>query len=303
MSTLTKVLIVLLTISSIFLCGIVVTYVANAEDWKGRWSDRNSEIQRARAGETKATDDYNKLQADTDALKQQLNDTITALEQKAGDLQTKLDQAEREKSRLLNNVDTWSASVKDLQVTNDKWQGLLENTQTELRKVEAERDKQETQNKEVTATLVEKMAIIAQLEGLVKELQGEKVQLQTKLVQVLRQFGKTVTPSTPSRPPGKEKAQVAPVPLPAESEKVKGIGLKGLVKQLDLKNQMAEISIGLADGVKEKMKFHVTRGDDFICDILILHVDAETAVGVLELMDVTKKQPKVGDNASTNIGS
>lgn len=34
MSTLTKILIVLLTLSSIFLCGIVVTYVANAEDYK-----------------------------------------------------------------------------------------------------------------------------------------------------------------------------------------------------------------------------------------------------------------------------
>jgi len=51
------------------------------------------------------------------------------------------------------------------------------------------------------------------------------------------------------------------------------------------------------------MKFHVTRGDDFICDILVLHVDAETAVGILELMDVTRQQPKVGDNVSTNIGS
>ena len=34
MSKLTKILIVLLTISSIFLCGIVVTYVANADDYR-----------------------------------------------------------------------------------------------------------------------------------------------------------------------------------------------------------------------------------------------------------------------------
>ena len=303
MSTLTKVLIVLLTISSIFLCGIVVTYVANAEDWKGRWSDRDSEVQRAKAGEKKAKDDYNRLQRDTDVLKGQLNDAIAALEQKAADLQAKLDQAEREKSALHVKVDGWTSIVKDFEGNNARWQGLLENTQTELRKVQAERDKQDTQNKEVTATLLEKMAIIAQLEGLVKELQNEKVQLQTKLVQLLRQSGRTVTSSTPPRPPGKEKAQVAPAPSPAESEKVKGIGLKGLIKRLDLKNQMAEISIGAADGVKEKMKFHVTRGDDFICDILVLHVDAETAVGILELMDVTRQQPKVGDNVSTNIGS
>jgi hypothetical protein len=46
------------------------------------------------------------------------------------------------------------------------------------------------------------------------------------------------------------------------------------------------------------MKFHVIRGDEFICDILIIDIDAEEAVGILELV---QKQPKVGDNVSTNL--
>ncbi len=41
-----------------------------------------------------------------------------------------------------------------------------------------------------------------------------------------------------------------------------------------------------------------TRGDEFICNILIIDVDAEEAVGVLELI---QKQPKAGDNISTNL--
>ena len=67
---------------------------------------------------------------------------------------------------------------------------------------------------------------------------------------------------------------------------------------MDLKNSMASISIGTADGVKEGMKFHVTRGDQFICDIVIIDTDTEEAVGVLELV---QQPPKVGDNASTNL--
>ena len=78
----------------------------------------------------------------------------------------------------------------------------------------------------------------------------------------------------------------------------KDIALQGLVKKVDLKNSMASISIGSADGVKEGMKFHVTRGDKFLCDILIIDVDAEEAVGVLELV---QQQPKVGDSVSTNM--
>jgi hypothetical protein len=61
---------------------------------------------------------------------------------------------------------------------------------------------------------------------------------------------------------------------------------------------MAGISIGSADGVKEGMRFHVTRGDEFICDILIIDVDAEEAVGVLEYV---QQNPRVGDNVSTNL--
>jgi hypothetical protein len=50
--------------------------------------------------------------------------------------------------------------------------------------------------------------------------------------------------------------------------------------------------------VKEGMTFHVTRGDAFICDILITDVDTEKAVGVLQLVQQT---PRVGDTAATNL--
>ena len=49
------------------------------------------------------------------------------------------------------------------------------------------------------------------------------------------------------------------------------------------------------------MKFHVTRGAEFICDVLILDVDTDKCLGTLELTGVTGQQPKVGDNVSTNL--
>jgi hypothetical protein len=97
----------------------------------------------------------------------------------------------------------------------------------------------------------------------------------------------TVTPKT-------EIARPAPVIA-------RKIGLKGLVTAVDLKNKMASISIGTADGVKEGMKFHVTRADKFICDILIIDTDAEEAVGALELLDLAREQPKAGDTVTTNL--
>ena len=68
--------------------------------------------------------------------------------------------------------------------------------------------------------------------------------------------------------------------------------------QVDLKNSLARISLGSADGVKDSMKFHVTRGDQFICDISIIDIDPEESVGILELV---QQPPKANDSVSTNF--
>ncbi|GAH62796.1 unnamed protein product, partial [marine sediment metagenome] len=76
------------------------------------------------------------------------------------------------------------------------------------------------------------------------------------------------------------------------------IGLNGLVTAVDLKNSVAEISIGAAHGVREDMRFYVIRGDEFICEIRIHHVDTERAVGELRLV---QKQPSIGDSVTANL--
>jgi hypothetical protein len=71
-----------------------------------------------------------------------------------------------------------------------------------------------------------------------------------------------------------------------------------VITAVDLKLSVAEISIGAAQGVREGMKFYVTRGQDFICEIWIHYVDAEKAVGDLKLV---QKQPRAGDSVTTNL--
>jgi uncharacterized phage infection (PIP) family protein YhgE len=294
-------LIILLTVGSIFLCGIVATYVANAQDWKDKYDKRNNEVQTARADAIKANEDFNKLKDDTDRLKTQLNATVADLQSKLSDLEAKLNQSERERSELLTKINGWTSVVQDFQQTNDKQLSLLSNTQDELQNVQAELTKEKSQNKEITTAILEKMAIISHLEEQSKQLTKEKLLLQARLEQVVRQYGKTVlTAPAVDTIPDKAQATAPAPPGPAPvGTAVKEIGLKGVITQVDLKNSLAEISIGAADGVREKMKFYVTRGDSFICNILILDVDAERAVGFIELV---QSPPKVGDKVSTNIG-
>jgi len=291
-STLTKALIVLLTVASIFLCGIVVTYVASAENYRQKYNNLRTERDAAVENAGSAKEQLNNTVAQADRDKAKLNEAIASLQRQLNDVGAKLDAAEREKALLLQKVDSWTSITKAFYETNDKQGQLLKNTLDELNKVQAELIKERTDLKETTSTLIEKMAIITMLADKSKHLLEEKTELQDKLDQVLRQYGKTVPAPTPVTPI-KDKARVVPV--------TRDIELKGQVTAVDPKNSMAEISIGSADGVRESMKFHVTRGDQFVCDILILDVDAEKAVGSMELVQSATGGPKVGDSVSTSL--
>jgi len=291
-STLTKALIVLLTVASIFLCGIVVTYVASAENYRQKYNNLRTERDAAVENAGSAKEQLNNTVAQADRDKAKLNEAIASLQRQIDDVGAKLDAAEREKSLLLQKVDSWTSITKAFYETNDKQGQLLKNTLDELNKVQAELIKERTDLKETTSALIEKMAIITMLADKSKRLLEEKTELQDKLDQVLRQYGKTVPAPTPVTPI-KDKARVVPV--------TRDIELKGQVTAVDPKNSMAEISIGSADGVRESMKFHVTRGDQFVCDILILDVDAEKAVGSMELVQSATGGPKVGDSVSTSL--
>jgi len=290
LSTLTKILIVLLTLSSIFLCGIVVTYVANADNYRQKYDDTRADKDSLSKKVKALTEQVNQKIEQRKLLEDKLSSEIASLKAEIGELQGNLNNAEREKAVLLQKVNSWTSITKDFSQTTEEQRRLLENTLDELNKIQTEQIKERKELNETTTALVEKMAIIEALEAETKRLLEEKTELQNRLDQLLQPTGKVAAAPVPITP---EKA----IARPAEPA-VEDIALQGLITAVDLKNSMASISIGTADGVKEGMKFHVIRGDEFVCDILIIDIDAEEAVGILDLV---QQQPKVGDNVSTNL--
>jgi chromosome segregation ATPase len=268
----------------------VVTYVANADNYRQKYDDLRADKDSLSKKVRDLTEQVNEKIEQKKQLEDKLNSEITSLRAEIDGLQTNLDNAEREKAALLQKVNNWTSITKDFYQTTDKQGQLLKNTLDELNKVQAEQIRQRKELNETTAALVEKMAIIETLEAENKRMLEEKTELQNRLDQFLQPVGKVAAKAVPVTP-RKEAAR------PAAPE-ARDIALQGLVTAVDLKNSVASISIGTADGVKEGMRFHVTRGDEFLCDILIIDVDAEEAVGIMELI---QQQPKVGDNVSTNL--
>jgi myosin heavy subunit len=289
LSNLTKILIVLLTISAIFMCGLVVTYVANAENYKEKSAKLNTERNALEQEKESLNNQLKEKIQQKDDLEKSLNSQIASLKTQADDLKAKVSGLERREAELVERTNSFAATTKDFQATIDKQAQLLTTAQDEVKQLKAEQIKLSKELEQTSAAVVEKNALLDSAETERRRLIEEKADLQNRI----DKMSQTGARSAASAPVTQEKGRALPTPSATEN-----VGLKAQITQVDMKNSLATISIGSADGVKEGLKFHVTRGSDFICDLLIVDVDTDKAVGVLELV---QQPPKVGDNASTNL--
>lgn len=299
MSTLTKVLVVLLTVFSIFLCGIVVTYVAHAENQRGRANDLDRQLQSARQRRDAAIASEEEHKKEVEALKADLGKQVADLNVLKGQLDAQIDGLKRENAQLVQKLTDMAAVVATANETLAKVRDQSAVAEQEVKNLRADQADRSKELEETTQALMERTAVIADLQRKSRQLIEEKQGLETQLNQVLQQYGKA-----PARPRvvTAQRSIAQPVqpqtPTPVMQTATKDIGLNGRVTQVDMKNHVAAISIGSAAGVREEMKFHVTRGDRYICDILIFDVDAEKAIGVLDLIQT---EPQAGDLVATNL--
>lgn len=290
MSILTKILVVLLALSSIFLCGVVATHVAITENYKQKYDDRRAELNALKEETKDFKEQLNTGKKDTARSEKKLKGQISSLKLETRELKSKLVDAEREKADLVQRVNSFASITKGFYESNDKQRLLFENTFAELNTVKTAQIKERKELSDTTQQLIERMAIIDMLEVEKRRLVEQKDELQKRLDGMLM-------------PGGRVAAAIEPVTVVQDTAKptsafVTEIALNGTVTSVDLQNSMASISIGAADGVQDGMKFHVTRGDEFLCDILIIDVESEQAVGVLEIV---QQNPRISDTVSTNF--
>jgi uncharacterized phage infection (PIP) family protein YhgE len=283
----------LLTLASIFLCGIVVTYVANATDYKEKFDNQQSRFRAAEQRAQNAEANFNKLKDETEQAKLDLNNEIAQMGQRISTLGADLKQCQIDRDDARRKEDTWEAMVQDFSKRIEVNNELTTSVQAELKQIRAELITERSEHEATTAALLEKIAIIGVLEDKSKQLLEEKTELQNRLNQVLTEYGKITAPTEPVT------AMAGPARVAAPA---KDIDLQGVITDVDLQERLAEISLGQADGVTKGMKFHVTRGDEFVCDVVVLDVLPEKATGWLELIgESSQNQPMVNDKISTNL--
>jgi hypothetical protein len=290
LSTLTKVLIVLLSVFSLFLCGVVVTYVANADHYRELYERQRRDVQAARNGQQAAEAELAQAKEAAEQGQQEMDQQISDLKINISDLEAQLNSVKRENAQLVQEVADMGAAVKLANETQAKQLGQSQADQAKVTTLQADQTRLGKELAETNQTLLDKMSIIATLQDRNRQLTEANQELETRINQYLQQYGKMAPaprPVTPARG----------IAQPAESMPP-NIALNGRITRVDVQNSLAEISIGAAAGVKQNMKFHVTRGDQFVCNLQVLEVDTDRAVGILSLIQI---EPRAGDTIKTNL--
>ncbi len=287
MSTFTKILIVLLSLFSIFLCGTVVTYVGNVNNYKALFEDTEALNRSLTSKNTSLNRQYNEKVALMKEQEKKLTERIQQFEDENSKLAVDLRKSERMSLEYQGRVNSWAGILTSFEQTIANLEQSLKLTQEQLNKAHSEGIKDRKELNEITASFYEKMVQMESLEAARRRLLEQKTDLEERMNQIMgpdalgARAVEPVTPDIDSARPGIIFG---------------GAGLNGLITEVG--ESMVIISIGSADGVKKGMVFHVTRGDDFFSDILITVVDINKSAGVLDLV---QQQPRIMDNVSTRL--
>jgi hypothetical protein len=288
LSPFTKVLIILLSLSTMFLCGTIITFVATGNNYKALYENALSEVKSAKSEVQMVSLRENAKSVEYKSLESRLEEKIMGLEGEKAAMAVELRTVQRENENNKAQLTSLTNAMTGIQSTVGKLELSLSSRREQLDAARLASIKDNRRLNETTSMLVEKSVLLDTSEAKSRRLLEMKADLERKVtggfsVAPVEVSSSSVVTRLPSR-------VVSSQPI------VTSVAINGLISQVG--QSLVTISIGAADGVAVGMEFHVTRGNTFICDVVVTNVDTNTAAGVLELVS---QRPQVGDSVSTGF--
>jgi chromosome segregation ATPase len=261
LSTLGKIFTVLNVVAAIALCVLVVAYVRSDAEMK-------SERDRALAGQDSAVRAVSVFQ---EALGFRNDDMAKMQEVNRTDLEAKVAEIKRLNVQLAADTSDKSkadAHLADLTNSLKAAQGLLAEANT------TKADWESKYTKEVSAGDVLRKAN-TELQTLSQDLKQQKLELLTRVKDLDLQVSEAVKEN-------KFLKQHAQAALPTAVPVLPTVDLHGVIKEADNQTKIASINLGSSDQVVQNMTFVISRGSNFVAELVITKVDENSAVGRLE---------------------
>lgn len=263
---------------------MVVTFVGNTNNYKALYEAEQTLNTTLQGNMTTTNVLYNEQVAKCAELEKQLQLELQTIEADKNQLASDLRKAERQAQQYQSQADSWKGVMTGFEQSVRNLQASLNQTQTQLDLARTQGIKGQKELNQMTADLYEKIVQLQSLEAERRRLLEQKKELENRVAT----GGVPAKEIIPVTPLNRTASPAAPAPA--------GTDVKGLV--VEVEQNLITLSVGSADGVKEKMVFHVTRGDRFLCDVIVTNVDINRCAGVLDLI---QQSPQVGDTASTQL--
>ena len=287
MHVLTKIFIVLVSLLSVMLVPLVVTYVHNEDAFKARYQE--AEAQRIAVRGTLETAQASFAAASTrrDNEIAERTTTIRDLErqlvQKTQELQAaqaRLAEAENLDAQIMGQISILSNAM-------DAGQKFSESLIGEVRQLRREQLAAERQKVELDEALRDSNAQLEVSQRALRAMQEEAQRLRDENAGVLNRLSQYVAAHGELGDRGRQLATGAMIDVDLDARIVR---VRRTAEQT-----LAEIDAGSRDGVKEGWVVVIGR-DDFIANLRITYVDINTATGVVEMENPqTRGRVEVGD--------
>lgn len=287
MSFFTKILIVLLSLFSLWLCASVATYVGTVNNYRVMYDEQKSLNNSLVSENTSLKRRFNEKMAMTKELEAKLNDRIQLLEDEKSKLDVELKNARRTSLEYQGRVNSWAGVLTSFEKTIANLEQSLNLTQEQLNNAHAGNIQDRKELNEITASLYEKIVQMQALEADRRRLLEAKLSLEEQINRLSGPDAEAVSFElvTPQRGLARPAA-----PVPGR------VALQGLITEVS--KSLVSISLGSEDGVKKNMVLQVYRGNEFICNLVVTNVDTSKSAGVLELV---QQNPIVGDYVTTRL--
>jgi hypothetical protein len=262
-------------------------YVGTSGNWKDKASSLTADVGRLESEKSSLQLLYNSKQQAMQDYQKKMQEKYAQQVRENSDLKMELGsekrqslESQRDRSKLLTELTAFRTTIQSMELS-------LQTTQKALASARTEGVKNRTELTQLTDKLLEQLVQLQNMQVQVKRLIEEKTVLENSFAS----SGSRIPRAVPVTPEIGRALPADPLPIASRA------GLKGYI--IEVKGALATVSIGAADGIKKKDVLHVSRGSEFICDIVITDVDTNKAAGIQEL--VQQGGPRIGDTVTSEL--
>ena len=279
MSTLGKILTVLVVLVSVAVAVLVSSEVVLRENWKARYEEEHRLFTKALEQRDEAIQQRDKTRADWEAerlrLEQRINALTTSLNEKEATNKVLMQENKSQEQRLQELVEQLKGLKESLAqevAMRDKWRA-------ERDAAMKAKDELETMYAQLDAKYRAALADLANAKENLRQTRERLAAAESRIAFYEQQPG---------------------IKIPKEVPAVPTQRLKGLVKSVDNEAQVAEITLGSDDGVVKGMKFYIYNPDKskYLATLEITKVSKDSAAGKLS---VVRGDVKVNDHVTNRF--